>query len=175
MKVMEKNVMRLVAVQHLRAAYGIKTKNWNKNKAANCKTTASSSVSTESRFHIELTAQFTWFPGLIWENVPVRIISLPWTWYCLVCWIKLAYFWKHFPHRWDPFVHRPSSPVSVTADALFGCSRDYSPNTFCWSAAENPDRKRATLSPKSWRNILKVETCILGRIIYQIKDTPYWI
>uniref|UniRef100_A0A665VKK8 Rho GTPase activating protein 11A n=1 Tax=Echeneis naucrates TaxID=173247 RepID=A0A665VKK8_ECHNA len=33
MKVMERNVMRLVAVQQLRTAYGIKTKNWNKNKA----------------------------------------------------------------------------------------------------------------------------------------------
>jgi len=44
MKVMERNVMRLVAVQHLRAAYGIKTKNWNKNKAASCKSTASRSV-----------------------------------------------------------------------------------------------------------------------------------
>uniref|UniRef100_A0A3B3CI28 Rho GTPase activating protein 11A n=1 Tax=Oryzias melastigma TaxID=30732 RepID=A0A3B3CI28_ORYME len=33
MKVLEKNVMRLVAVQELRTAYGIKTKNWNKNKA----------------------------------------------------------------------------------------------------------------------------------------------
>ncbi|XP_031703557.1 rho GTPase-activating protein 11A isoform X1 [Anarrhichthys ocellatus] len=44
MKVMEKNVMRLVAVQHLRAAYGIKTKNWNKNKAASCKSTASYST-----------------------------------------------------------------------------------------------------------------------------------
>uniref|UniRef100_A0A8C2XTV6 Rho GTPase activating protein 11A n=1 Tax=Cyclopterus lumpus TaxID=8103 RepID=A0A8C2XTV6_CYCLU len=40
MKVMERNVMRLVAVQHLRAAYGIKTKNWNKNKATSCKSTA---------------------------------------------------------------------------------------------------------------------------------------
>lgn len=39
--------MRLVAVQHLRAAYGIKTKNWNKNKAASCnvKSTANNSVS----------------------------------------------------------------------------------------------------------------------------------
>ncbi|XP_034530565.1 rho GTPase-activating protein 11A [Notolabrus celidotus] len=44
MKVMEKNVMRLLAVQHLRSAFGIKTKNWNKNKAASCKTTASSST-----------------------------------------------------------------------------------------------------------------------------------
>ncbi|XP_073338926.1 rho GTPase-activating protein 11A isoform X1 [Pagrus major] len=44
MKVMEKNVMRLVAVQHLRTAYGIKTKNWNKNKAASCKSAASSST-----------------------------------------------------------------------------------------------------------------------------------
>ncbi|XP_029316994.1 rho GTPase-activating protein 11A [Cottoperca gobio] len=43
MKVMEKNVMRLVAVQHLRAVYGIKTKNWNKNKAS-CKSTASHST-----------------------------------------------------------------------------------------------------------------------------------
>nr|XP_046269329.1 rho GTPase-activating protein 11A isoform X2 [Scatophagus argus] len=43
MKVMEKNVMRLVAVQHLRTAYGIKTKNWNKNKVS-CKTTTSSST-----------------------------------------------------------------------------------------------------------------------------------
>uniref|UniRef100_A0A7N5ZZ17 Rho-GAP domain-containing protein n=1 Tax=Anabas testudineus TaxID=64144 RepID=A0A7N5ZZ17_ANATE len=39
MKVMERNVMRLVAVQHLRTAYGIKTKNWNKNKSANNKST----------------------------------------------------------------------------------------------------------------------------------------
>ncbi|XP_019940470.2 rho GTPase-activating protein 11A isoform X1 [Paralichthys olivaceus] len=44
MKVMERNVMRLVAVQHLRTAYGVKTKNWNKNKASSCKTTASSST-----------------------------------------------------------------------------------------------------------------------------------
>ncbi|XP_059210083.1 rho GTPase-activating protein 11A isoform X2 [Centropristis striata] len=44
MKVMEKNVMRLVAVQQLRAAYGIKTKNWNKNKAASCKPATSSSI-----------------------------------------------------------------------------------------------------------------------------------
>ncbi|XP_074517481.1 rho GTPase-activating protein 11A isoform X1 [Sebastes fasciatus] len=44
MKVMERNVMRLVAVQHLRAAFGIKTKNWNKNKAASCKTTTSNST-----------------------------------------------------------------------------------------------------------------------------------
>ncbi|XP_072221868.1 rho GTPase-activating protein 11A isoform X3 [Leuresthes tenuis] len=44
MKVMEKNVMRLVAVQQLRTAYGIKTKNWNKNKAGSCKSTASNST-----------------------------------------------------------------------------------------------------------------------------------
>lgn len=37
MKVVEKNVMRLAAVQHLRAVYGIKIKNWSKNKAAGCK------------------------------------------------------------------------------------------------------------------------------------------
>lgn len=36
--------MRLVAVQHLRSAYGIKTKNWNKNKAASCKSAASNST-----------------------------------------------------------------------------------------------------------------------------------
>ncbi|XP_011614914.2 rho GTPase-activating protein 11A isoform X1 [Takifugu rubripes] len=42
MKAMEKNVMRLVAVQHLRTAYGIKTKNWNKHKATSCKTTSTS-------------------------------------------------------------------------------------------------------------------------------------
>ncbi|KAF3844749.1 hypothetical protein F7725_007912 [Dissostichus mawsoni] len=44
MKVMEKNMMRLVAVQHLRTAYGIKTKNWNKNKAVSCKTAANNST-----------------------------------------------------------------------------------------------------------------------------------
>ncbi|XP_076604034.1 rho GTPase-activating protein 11A isoform X2 [Chaetodon auriga] len=44
MKVMERNVMRLVAVQHLRSAYGIKTKNWNKNRASSCKATASNST-----------------------------------------------------------------------------------------------------------------------------------
>ncbi|XP_024127989.1 rho GTPase-activating protein 11A isoform X1 [Oryzias melastigma] len=41
MKVLEKNVMRLVAVQELRTAYGIKTKNWNKNKAVATKSTTS--------------------------------------------------------------------------------------------------------------------------------------
>ncbi|XP_061600210.1 rho GTPase-activating protein 11A isoform X2 [Cololabis saira] len=44
MKVLEKNVTRLAAVQQLRAAYGIKTKNWNKNKAASCKPTATYSA-----------------------------------------------------------------------------------------------------------------------------------
>ncbi|XP_060939189.1 rho GTPase-activating protein 11A isoform X1 [Limanda limanda] len=44
MKVVERNVMRLLAVQHLRTAYGVKTKNWNKNKASSCKTPASSST-----------------------------------------------------------------------------------------------------------------------------------
>ncbi|XP_038585092.1 rho GTPase-activating protein 11A isoform X1 [Micropterus salmoides] len=47
MKVMEKNVMRLVAVQHLRSAYGIKTKNWNKSKAASCNVKATASGSTK--------------------------------------------------------------------------------------------------------------------------------
>ncbi|XP_061552184.1 LOW QUALITY PROTEIN: rho GTPase-activating protein 11A-like [Phycodurus eques] len=40
MMVEERSLVRLVAVQHLRTAYGIKTKNWNKNKAASCKSTA---------------------------------------------------------------------------------------------------------------------------------------
>ncbi|XP_078797050.1 rho GTPase-activating protein 11A isoform X2 [Oryzias latipes] len=40
MKVLERNVMRLVAVQELRTAYGIKTKNWNKNKALSTKSTS---------------------------------------------------------------------------------------------------------------------------------------
>nr|XP_046165024.1 rho GTPase-activating protein 11A-like isoform X1 [Oncorhynchus gorbuscha] len=45
MKVMERNVMRLAIVQHLRTAYGIKTKNWNKNKArTSCKLTANNKV-----------------------------------------------------------------------------------------------------------------------------------
>ncbi|XP_026165630.1 rho GTPase-activating protein 11A isoform X1 [Mastacembelus armatus] len=43
MKVVERNVMRLVAVQHLRTAYGIKIKNWNKTKATSCKSAASGS------------------------------------------------------------------------------------------------------------------------------------
>ena len=51
MKVVERNVMRLLAVQHLRTAYGVKTKNWNKNKASSCKTAASSSVSTQTIHH----------------------------------------------------------------------------------------------------------------------------
>ncbi|XP_014029878.2 rho GTPase-activating protein 11A isoform X2 [Salmo salar] len=45
MKVMERNVMRLAIVQHLRTAYGIKTKNWNKNKArTSCKLTPNNKV-----------------------------------------------------------------------------------------------------------------------------------
>ncbi|TKS86522.1 Rho GTPase-activating protein 11A [Collichthys lucidus] len=48
MKVMERNVMRLAAVQHLRTAYGIKTKNWNKNKTSSCKTTASNSAKLDA-------------------------------------------------------------------------------------------------------------------------------
>ena len=39
--------MRLVAVQHLRTAHGIKIKNWNKNKASGCKATANNSVSLD--------------------------------------------------------------------------------------------------------------------------------
>uniref|UniRef100_A0A3B4ARW5 Rho-GAP domain-containing protein n=1 Tax=Periophthalmus magnuspinnatus TaxID=409849 RepID=A0A3B4ARW5_9GOBI len=41
MKVMERNMMRLVAVQHLRTTYGIKAKNWNKNKASRTSTSIS--------------------------------------------------------------------------------------------------------------------------------------
>ncbi|KAM9571113.1 rho GTPase-activating protein 11A-like isoform 5-T5 [Salvelinus alpinus] len=45
MKSIERNVMRLAVVQHLRAVYGIKTKNWNKNKAhTSCKLTVNYSV-----------------------------------------------------------------------------------------------------------------------------------
>ncbi|XP_056152057.1 rho GTPase-activating protein 11A isoform X1 [Lampris incognitus] len=44
MKIVERNMVRLVAVQHLRAAYGIKTKNWNKNKTVNCKLPVSHST-----------------------------------------------------------------------------------------------------------------------------------
>ncbi|XP_061650739.1 rho GTPase-activating protein 11A-like [Phyllopteryx taeniolatus] len=40
MMVEERSLVRLVAVQHLRTAFGIKAKNWNKNKAASCKSTA---------------------------------------------------------------------------------------------------------------------------------------
>lgn len=59
MKVMEKNVMRLVAVQHLRTAYGIKTKNWNKNRATSCKSTASNSVSKEKQIPLKLAFNFS--------------------------------------------------------------------------------------------------------------------
>ncbi|XP_055087105.1 rho GTPase-activating protein 11A isoform X2 [Periophthalmus magnuspinnatus] len=44
MKVMERNMMRLVAVQHLRTTYGIKAKNWNKNKASRTSTSISNKV-----------------------------------------------------------------------------------------------------------------------------------
>ncbi|XP_028293620.1 rho GTPase-activating protein 11A isoform X2 [Gouania willdenowi] len=53
MKVMEKNVMRLVAVQQLRTAYGIKTKNWNKNKATSCRPANNSSMKVFG-VHLEL-------------------------------------------------------------------------------------------------------------------------
>ncbi|XP_077477022.1 rho GTPase-activating protein 11A-like isoform X2 [Stigmatopora argus] len=36
----ERNMVRLVAVQHMRSAYGIKTKNWNKNKSETMKSAA---------------------------------------------------------------------------------------------------------------------------------------
>lgn len=52
MKAMEKNVMRLVAVQHLRTAYGIKTKNWNKHKATSSKTISTSVSKTPSTSHL---------------------------------------------------------------------------------------------------------------------------
>ncbi|XP_010877277.2 rho GTPase-activating protein 11A isoform X2 [Esox lucius] len=45
MKAMERNVIRLAVVQHLRAVYGIKIKNWNRNKGrTSYKLTASHSV-----------------------------------------------------------------------------------------------------------------------------------
>ncbi|XP_068608326.1 rho GTPase-activating protein 11A [Brachionichthys hirsutus] len=43
MKVPDKNMMRLAAVQHLRTAFGIKTKHWNKNKTTNSKTRTNNS------------------------------------------------------------------------------------------------------------------------------------
>ncbi|XP_066529523.1 rho GTPase-activating protein 11A isoform X2 [Hoplias malabaricus] len=43
MKNVERNVVRLAVVQHLRATYGIKTKNWNKSKTSS-KLTAGNSV-----------------------------------------------------------------------------------------------------------------------------------
>lgn len=70
---MEKNVMRLVAVQHLRTAYGIKTKNWNKNKTTNCKTT-SSSVSTALLFTCSI-------PGFHRDQQVACSATL----HCLVC------------------------------------------------------------------------------------------
>lgn len=42
MKTAERNVVRLAVVQHLRSAFGIKTKNWNKCKSS--KSTAGSAV-----------------------------------------------------------------------------------------------------------------------------------
>ncbi|XP_026856031.2 rho GTPase-activating protein 11A isoform X1 [Electrophorus electricus] len=42
MKTVERNVVRLAVVQHLRAAYGIKMKNWNKGKTNSNKTTGNS-------------------------------------------------------------------------------------------------------------------------------------
>ncbi|KAL7873487.1 hypothetical protein AOLI_G00125580 [Acnodon oligacanthus] len=44
MKTVERNVVRLAVVQHLRATYGIKTKNWNKCKTGSSKLTAGNSV-----------------------------------------------------------------------------------------------------------------------------------
>ncbi|XP_076833995.1 rho GTPase-activating protein 11A isoform X2 [Brachyhypopomus gauderio] len=44
MKTVERNVVRLAVVQHLRAAYGIKTKNWNKCKTNSIKAAACNSV-----------------------------------------------------------------------------------------------------------------------------------
>ncbi|KAK0133985.1 Rho GTPase-activating protein 11B [Merluccius polli] len=44
MKAMERNVMRLVAVEQLRAAYGIKTKNWNKGSKHGGKAVAAQSA-----------------------------------------------------------------------------------------------------------------------------------
>lgn len=50
MRVMARNVMRLVAVEHLRAAYGLKTKNWNKSKHGGNKSAAAQSVSKYYRY-----------------------------------------------------------------------------------------------------------------------------
>lgn len=104
MKVMERNVMRLVAVQHLRTAHGIKTKNWNKNKAASCKSTASNSVSfMKTNHHSQVWSDCIAFT-LTW-NEPLGVTICfsrnqqeyqPWTYYCLV-WITLAYPWKPEP------------------------------------------------------------------------------
>lgn len=142
MKVMERNVMRLVAVQHLRTAYGIKTKNWSKNKAASWKPAASSSVSLKKKKqHI--------------ANVQHDLVAfhLPWLWnfrtsqsvmadprinkFTLVSVLdmllhQICISLKACPHRWDPSVLRPLSPMSVTADALFGCSGDDSHHTFLY-------------------------------------------
>ncbi|KAJ3613329.1 hypothetical protein NHX12_019579 [Muraenolepis orangiensis] len=55
MMAMERNVMRLVAVEQLRAAYGIKTKNWNKNKHGSKSSAAQSAKLTA---HIDTEGLF---------------------------------------------------------------------------------------------------------------------
>ena len=61
MKAMERNVMRLVAVEQLRAACGIKIKNWNKNKQASKAVTTQSVSRTNIEkytFTLSLSKQF---------------------------------------------------------------------------------------------------------------------
>ncbi len=139
MKVMEKNMMRLVAVQHLRTAYGIKTKNWNKNKAAVCKSTVSNSVSTENQAPVKrygtVCSSFITVirnSGLCMFGSPrinkFTVSALDKLLFSLLNQISILV--KACPLWWAPFVLRPLSPVSLTADALCCCFVVFSHHKF---------------------------------------------
>lgn len=104
MKTAEKNVRRLVAVQHLRTSYGVKTKNWNKNKQANCKIAPSNTVSYEKRRSVLFAcceSEFALNPlGLRDQEVCLS------AYYCLGCWIKFAYYRKREQTDTRLFTHR---------------------------------------------------------------------
>lgn len=170
MKVMERNVMRLLAVQQLRAAYGIKTKNWNKHRAASCKPAVSNSVSTVKKYiytkkwifsttdltsvcsdseSLDVTGWYGNFRARINKFTVVGLLMLLFSPQNYI-----SIFLKASPQWLDPFVRSLLSAMSVTEEALFGFARDYLRHKLLYHQFK-PRHRRAMFSHKPlWQTVV---------------------
>lgn len=106
MKTAERNVVRLAVVQHLRSAFGIKTKNWNKCKSS--KSTADNRVrscatlSTPLSCLLNVYRRFTLSPSVYYAPCALFRESLQ---------VFSQYKWGHVAHF--PSTHEGEASANV--------------------------------------------------------------